>query len=657
MRFRGVALTGACAASLGLGLLCVPTSALALSVTGNDCYALVQSGTSIDVLSVDGSVGDTVYCSVTKDGRLFADHLAYTLSNDGLASSDGGVTGIVSADFGAIDPSASYEISAYSDFDEHALLYRGRVEPVYAELDGVAGKRLIAWRTIGSEQRAFAAPKTISYGSDTYELDGGCAASSVYRYKVQNDGHEAESGSITYVDDSGERLLVQGIGDVAWGEHRSVEVPQIIKADNGGYYRTVFFNKTLDAANPGQRDFTVRCKKVSDGLAGKQGFYTAKIRMVDEQGNVLACDSVSVAGDVIYANPPALYKDADRDGVIEAYELDGDATLSLAPGDEGVQDGQRSFDVRYRRVQGKTYWQIVKIDATQEGSGRVLGMERVEVGPSNGASCPASYYADNMDVDGKTWSPVNGSDFSYVWGQSGPVTYVYYAPRGTKVDRSDRAVTVRYVDVATGEQIGEDNRTLSADMREDVVIDTPASLTVGPKSYVRLDGQEGGVRTGYYTPGSTYTVYYRDVNDSASQRTVITNVLFDFVPGRTTYVDLGTERDGTREDTSDQRSASLRDAVTTGVPAGQQLSTVDNGFGEPTIVNGEGDDLNTVRIDDNETPLASGGAGTWAAETPLWEKCLAAIAGAAALALVIVAVLRRRRRRAEDDGADGREVH
>ena len=136
MRFRGVALTGACAASLGLGLLCVPTSALALSVTGNDCYALAQSGTSIDVLSVDGSVGDTVYCSVTKDGRLFADHLAYTLSNDGLASSDGGVTGIVSADFGAIDPSASYEISAYSDFDEHALLYRGRVEPVYAELDG-----------------------------------------------------------------------------------------------------------------------------------------------------------------------------------------------------------------------------------------------------------------------------------------------------------------------------------------------------------------------------------------------------------------------------------------------------------------------------------------------------------------------------------------
>ena len=146
------------------------------------------------------------------------------------------------------------------------------------------------------------------------------------------------------------------------------------------------------------------------------------------------------------------------------------------------------------------------------------------------------------------------------------------------------------------------------------------------------------------------------MNDSASQRTVITNVLFDFVPGKTTYVDLGTERDGTREDTSGQRSASLRDAVTTGVPAGQQLSTVDNGFGEPTIVNGEGDDLNTVRIDDNETPLASGGAGTWAAETPLWEKCLAAVAGAAALALMIVAVLRRRRRRAEDDGADGREV-
>ena len=163
---------------------------------------------------------------------------------------------------------------------------------------------------------------------------------------------------------------------------------------------------------------------------------------------------------------------------------------------------------------------------------------------------------------------------------------------------------------------------------------------------MRLKGQEAGIQHGYYTMFRTYTVWYRDINNSLLADVVVNPLTYTISEGGTTRTDLAGANAGTSGSGTAAGTAAGGTTVNLGAGGGQNVLTDANGQGAAAL-DGEGQDANSERIDDNETPLASGTES---------ERSLvsspAAIAGivAAALLAVLIAFLLVRRRRKQDDG-------
>lgn len=147
---------------------------------------------------------------------------------------------------------------------------------------------------------------------------------------------------------------------------------------------------------------------------------------------------------------------------------------------------------------------------------------------------------------------------------------------------------------------------------------------------MRLAGQDAPIVCGYYTKYDTYTVYYRDVNDDIAANTKIEHIRFEYGTGTTTN---GTGADGTQ---------------TVSLPTDSDLSAVNNGGDTATVVNGDGVDSNTARIDDNETPLASGQSGL-----PVAAIVGIGVGVAALVLLIVFLVLKRKKNDDAAPAADG----
>jgi hypothetical protein len=207
------------------------------------------------------------------------------------------------------------------------------------------------------------------------------------------------------------------------------------------------------------------------------------------------------------------------------------------------------------------------------------------------------------------------------------------------------------VNIANGEVIGSEVHTISPKYLDDQTFVSPENLTVGSNSYVRLDGQETGIRHGYYGPSRTYTVYYRDVNDNLHKDTVISRIRVEYIDGGETYVPGTTT--ATNEGVADEGATGDGTVVSTSIPDGTDLSTVDGADGS-TIVNSDGTDLNTERIDDDVTPLARGIGDN---ENPLArlvrsEAGLIGLGVGVAAAIGVLVLFLVKRRKSNDDGED-----
>lgn len=617
---RGMAAT-LLAMVCALGVLAQPAEALVEGdITGIDyLYGAGDRSATVDVLSVAGSEGDTVFVEMEEDGQVIASHLAYTLEADSSEAEEGAFVGVVSVAIDDYDPAKTYTIRVYADREQKENLYEGTISAVYAQLDG-GQQRILGLRTIGSETRAFNAPASVSFGNATYTLADSKPVTETpltYAYTLAADA-ETIDGSITYVDEEGNVLLQQAIEGIAKGSSQKVSIPSVITVGEEGdtsYWRTVCFGGAVEASYPGTSDFTINCKSLGGAAGNAGGFYNAHIRFVDRDGNVLLTDSVTVTGIYRYTPPAQLSKRAGK--LYDVYTLaEGEGPLVLNPATDGVSGGEATYDFVYDKAGdgAPARWTVVLENgaADPRAADRKIRTEVITVEPGTTATYTV---APTIEAGGQTLVPVTTTEptYSYEYGSGAdPVLTIYYVPDGWE-PKDPYDITVRYVNIATDEVLQERTLTSRFQDRDFLEISSPESFVQGGVEYVRLAGQEESLWHNYYSSTRTYTIFYRDINDDLSANIVITRtrvVYEDAGAGATATTESGTTTDeGTVESTDSATEGADEAAAGDGVtdltiPEVDGLAVIE-GTDSSTVVDGTGRDLNTVRIDDDETPLAS----------------------------------------------------
>ena len=655
-------------------------------------YLQVTEGEDLQVnaLNFQGDIGEVVFLEVDVGGAAIAKNLPHTLGASDLgADVSGSLTGdvfVITGDAATIEDylARGLTVTAYSDRAGTVLLDSTPIYGVHAVAsDGSFSDFLIGTYTQGA---AFSAPDTIVVGENAYTLES--FANDVCTYAPAQTA-DTVNGKITYYDvKTGELLEFETpINGIEFGEIRSVDVPETITA-GGTLYRTLSYMNPLTAGYPGQTTFSVPCVKVED-ISDEIGHYLATINMVDQDGNLIASDSVYVAGAFAYAPPTAIYKTRMVNGESEvfAYENptwegqnEGDTAIMFDAATDGITTGSRTITVAYSQTQGDIEYEVQfnLIDGAARVGSNLLDTytdDKLTVSAVNKSVSLADAQEDKskLEVDGNTYNIVGStSDYSYAFDSGeAPVVDVYYLPDGYEPENDEPyEVTIRYVNYATNEVIATETAESSPAQQSNLQINAPEEFTESGVTYVRLDGQERPISHNYYSNVREYTVYYRDVNDTLSANTVITNVrtVYRTTTGAATTGTTATGTTTTGTTTAPAATATAPTATATATdaaPATTPATAATNPSTDYTVAEGDntnsalttpnGTDANQERIDDTANPLADGIEGNSAIDgnapgtdgeqakpaLPSWliAVAVAAVAGVAGL---IAFLLRKR---------------
>lgn len=663
--------TSAIASAL-VGMAVVATPALAATVTGADSYVSANQE-KMTVLTVDGSAGETVYVKVSRDGQTVADRLEYTLAD---------AQGTVALDFSGtdpFDPSSTYVVSAYGSRDESSALYEGTIRPVYATLAG-GGTQLIGVSTKGESDasRSFVAPATLTAGEErVFSLSQPeVGEDGTYSYAAQN-ASDSVTGTLSYVTDDGTVVAQTTVDGITPTQSQTVAVEAVVQDEVGAFYRSVRFSDEVTLSYLSS-SATVRVKPAE--AAG--GYYVAQVKLVSTDGTTLATDSLSVTKKYAYTAPSVISVAAtDEQGrlVYESYKLvtsaDEGQSVVFEPGDAYSQSGEAAT-FTYRKIDTEqqteplTWVVVVENIAETATSRRVVEQTSYQVEPGTTASYVVKdSYTSADGTELFALGSCKGATYTYEYGSGADmVQHVYVAPEGYADTLEPYELTVNYVDVANNEVV----RTQTINVTEtnaDTLVDSPATFVEGGVTYVRLAGQEEPLVHNYFNANRTYTVYYRDVNDTDNADVVIRRLRTIYLPGTTTVIDGGTTTtdngttttDGGTTTTDGGTTVSGADATVNnagvggtddtgatvvGTPGGENVA-IDNGDGSASVVTPDGEDAETMRIEDQATPLA----GPSASNSALKTRAVVAALGAAAAVLAVLFVIFKRRK-AQDDNAD-----
>lgn len=626
--------------------LCAMTAVAAGSpkVSGVDNYG-TQS--PINVLSVEGSAGDTIFVEVEHNGKVIASRVEYKLEGDKT-------TGIVDLTIDSYQAGDSYTVRAYADRANRNLLYEGTIQPVMANL-GNGSNVMMATRTVAAgEGRTFTPEESLYIDGANYKLVRDASGTATYTDAdgVRTYSYESYSpassisGSITYVNDEGKTVYTQTVAGISSGTSQTVAVPPVVKDSDGTWYRTIYFGKNVVMENPGQHDYVIHVKRIeATGNLVNTNSYIATINLVSDDGTILASDSVTVTGNYTYTAPAKIYQENNGQNTTYSVTNNAEQTLYLNAESDGAVDGAKTYTINYTKLNadpGVVYGTFNLINGTKRENdpGRILGTEDFVVDAESPYAKPS---LQNMMIDDENYIIAGGADYYTYDFSSGrmPVVNVYYVPENyVAPDAYD--VKVQYVNLANNQVITTKSYTSSPNQTQDLEITTDATFSADGVDYVRLDGQDAPIYHNYYSNNRTYTVYYRDVNDDLTANVVITRI-------RTVFAD-GTVTPGaiTEEGAGDAATAAT---ATAALNAGALYNAINSGNGAGVITNGEGIDTNTERIEENANPLASGLEGTKSQQqlvgvaVPL---AIGAVVGVAAIVIAVI-VLKRRNRKAEEN--------
>lgn len=630
------------------------TAALAFAadppqVRGADGYS--ASG-SMNLLSVDGTAGDTIFVEVVQaDGKILTSRNAFTLKGQEA-------TGVVTFNLDTFTSDDAYTVRAYADRAQSKLLYEGTLVPVLAKFDGSATK-IIGSRVVSTSKspvqdsaRSFMPEETLYINGENFRLQRDSAGSvnvarsnNVLTFSyVSYSPSKSVTGSISYVDDAGTVVYTQTIPGITSEDPQPMPVPSAVKAQDGTVYRTVCFyeNKTVTAYYFGQRDFVIHVKKLDTAAASALNYYVATINLVDEAGTVLATDSVSVTGTYTYTAPTSLYVTSNGQNTSYTITDSTKQVLNLDAQNDNVTDGAKTYTITYTKqvaAEGTVNVQFNLVNGTKrvEEKGRTFDTESATITSAQQEVTPTKY--ETHDIDGETYVIAGGASL-YTYGlddyKNGklPVVDVYYVPKDY-VAPGAYDVTVQYVNLANDSVITTKTYTAKPDQTEDLEIATDSTVSADGADYVRLDGQEDPIYHYYYSSARMYTVYYRNVNDDLTANTVITRIRVSYEGGTTTPI------------ATTETTATTAGTLTGELNDGRTYNSI-NGNDGGLLTNEQGTDTNTERIEEEQTPLASGtteeGQGTsfLGLSWPLTAGIGAAVA-AGIIALLVIFIRKRRK--------------
>ena len=409
------------------------------------------------------------------------------------------------------------------------------------------------------------------------------------------------------------------------------------------------------------------CKQLSSDWGKVDAFYEATIKYVNAAGESLGVvDTVIVNKTYTYTAPTYLY--VNESGTVHEYKIQdkSKAVLKLEP---GQAQGKKEYGIVYEEVSDEEprTWTVVIENGSVSPKDKNRVIDRVTYSGKPGEKATHATQ-QKIKVDGVDYVPTNTAEKTYehTFGVAdmGVEQTIYYVPDGYVAPEA-YDVTVKYVNIATNEVIDTQTYTASPTMRADLEISSPETFTQAGIEWIRLNGQEKAIRHSYYSSAREYVVYYRDVNDDLHANTVIRTVRVVYVDEQgntvtrpTTVVDNGTVDNGTAEggatdagsaaNATDAGSASGTD---TGLQTGADLIAID-GDGGDALVTGDGTDLATTRIEDNETPLAGPGAQDGAGKTNTQAMIVGGVAaGVVAAALLLFFFVYKRRKRGADESS------
>lgn len=676
----------AAAVALAFGCLCaMPAFAHAQAqVTGVDYLTAQDSAAGpgyIDVLSVQGHEGDSIYVNVDHNGETIASHLLYTLTADSAtAASDGSMAGIMSLQIPAFQATDAYSITVYADYDETQQLYAGTTTGVFAQLGDNGATTPIGVRTIGGEQRTFNAPDYVSRGGIEYQLNSDVLLSQsplTFSYSEETDTPDVVDGTINFVDDQGSIIAakaIKGLQKNAGAEQ--VNVPYSVQAEDGSYWMPVNFSHTVTASYPGTRDFTVVCKKLS-GLSPSTGgsSFVAKIVYQDESGTQLFEDTVPVTKLYYYAPPqslslgqnsPATGSYAKTYSLASKQDAPFDSSkmyLILDPASNNQPGAEKTYVVTYYSNEPNTHVYYVNLWLCPTSSDQALPTKPFATATytMRDGDAPQSFdpannaYVDSTQLDLAPGMQTTPYEFSY-GSNASTVTNVYYVPKGEKPAANPYQITIQYRNAADRSLIESHTYTVSPNDLKDTVYTSPERFTSGQTTYVRLKGQEAGIQHGYYTMFRTYTVWYRDINNSLLENVVVNPLTYAIVDnGTTTRTGAnGAAGAGATTGAAGANAAGDGTAIGLGAGTGQNVLTGADGQGDAAL-NGDGQDANSERIGDNETPLAADAGADAAASdeaaSPWWTNpaAIVGIVGACLAAALLLFLLMRRRKQHKEE--------
>lgn len=601
----------------------------------------VYYGTDYVQFDIHGGSATNLFYDVLYDGDPVYQHVHYTPDDSGVNS-----VGIDLEDLGGgYSNVTQYSIRVYTGraANDSNTVATATMAGIYARLNGDPEQDVLIGSVVNGTDAGKIVPPPTYYDQDTdtdYNLSGGM------QYDETAGKYYAEykpyvptplEGSITYVDNQGNILKKDTIVNIT-PDHTGDTPKEVVLVDRflvqGGeqdlyYYPTV---QIVKADYYGQIDFVVLCNAYAS-TEGETGL--VKIHFMSNGKEVWGDEVNLTTTTFLYTVPESFVQIDAESGKATQYKLKDDGNqlneyhqLVLVP---GRAESDYYFEYEATAADEVISWNLILMDGTTNTR---LDTETIDVEPGQTVEFDAAAHAPAGYVPSQ-------ETYTYTYGGENLVQYVYYTPDGY-VPTESYTVTLQFVNIADGAVL--QSESVMVNPGADTEITCPAEFTAGDNTYVRLGGQSDTYRHSYYSPKRTYTIYYRDVNDTLYANTIITNietVTTERTETGVTYVeDVTTVTGGTV----------TGPAYATGPAAGTGITGItDDTTGMNQAVNEEGQGLAQEReeqIAEGETPLAQSPGGETTPEEAITDNdtaksglSTALMTGGTVAALVVAIVL------------------
>lgn len=574
-------------------VLCAPSTMAddgdGIIVRGSEEYV----GLDYIQFEVDSSLSEPLYFDLTCTG---ADGVKIELAKKVLWEPDPTDKAI---GFDVTQPGI-YEFTVYTiENGEPAHVTRGHSVQVFHQLDG-AGSVLVAYAAVGEgETRTYTAPDAYydaATGAD-YDLAPGTTGVSIaygtssVTLAYVSHRQAALQGTVSFVDTQGNILQQNSFPVLPENDEANPAIypadgttlPATLEIDGISYVKASEVQR-VTASYAGRLDYTILYKTKAEN-----GAYTAVIHYVDQAGTLLLTDRVAVKDRVItYYAPTSFSRYDSATNTVLYYNTTADqAKLVLQPGSTTTV-----YEVAYTAFDGRSGydWSIRLVDG---GTNALLGTQTIPVAANGSASFAPE---TSVTVNGVNYvlDAAMQSSYTHNYGDVSRVQYVYYNPEGYTPPASYN-ITVQYKNIADGSVLYTE--AVAAHTNQETVVACPVNYAFGGADYIRLNGQSDTISHNFYSPKRTYTIYYRDVNDTQYKDTTVT-------------VTEVITSENLQETIVYRAGAAAADGAGAAAPpaAGQTLTTVDNETtGENTLLTDDGTDIEAAReeLADTEAPLAA----------------------------------------------------